>query len=145
MLGKGQISVNKKSADAPAVSTAQASSTGEYTIKVNGKNYAVKLDGDNKAVVNGKTYDIAVKAGIETKTSAGTSSDGEEVKAGLPGNVLRLEVSEGDEVAEGDVLLVMEAMKMETEVKAPKAGTVQSVLVAQGDKVVTGQALVTIG
>ncbi len=145
LLGKGQISVNKKSADAPAVSTAQASSTGEYTIKVNGKNYAVKLDGDNKAVVNGKTYDIAVKAGIETKTSAGTSSDGEEVKAGLPGNVLRLEVSEGDEVAEGDVLLVMEAMKMETEVKAPKAGTVQSVLVAQGDKVVTGQALVTIG
>ncbi|MEE3350297.1 MAG: biotin/lipoyl-containing protein [Candidatus Gastranaerophilaceae bacterium] len=145
LLGKGQISVNKKSADAPAVSTAQASSTGEYTIKVNGKNYAVKLDGDNKAVVNGKTYDIAVKAGIETKSSAASSGDGEEVKAGLPGNVLRLEVSEGDEVAEGDVLLVMEAMKMETEVKAPKAGTVQSVLVAQGDKVVTGQALVTIG
>ncbi len=145
LLGKGQISVNKKSADAPAVSTAQASSTGEYTIKVNGKNYAVKLDGDNKAVVNGKTYDIAVKAGIETKGSSASTGDGEEVKAGLPGNVLRLEVSEGDEVAEGDVLLVMEAMKMETEVKAPKAGTVQSVLVAQGDKVVTGQALVTIG
>ncbi len=145
LLGKGQVSVNKKSPDAPASSTAQASSTGEYTIKVNGKNYAVKLDGDNKAVVNGKTYDIAVKAGIETKASAGASGDGEEVKAGLPGNVLRLEVSEGDEVAEGDVLLVMEAMKMETEVKAPKAGTIQSVLVSQGDKVVTGQALVTIG
>ncbi len=144
LLGKGQVSVNKKSADAPAAST-QASSTGEYTIKVNGKNYAVKLDGDNKAVVNGKTYDIAVKAGIEAKGSSSSSGGGEEVKAGLPGNVLRLEVSEGDSVSEGDVLLVMEAMKMETEVKAPKSGTVQSVLVAQGDKVVTGQALVTIG
>ena len=145
LLGKGQVSVNKKSADAPASGSVQTSSTGEYTIKVNGKNYAVKLDGENKATVNGKTYDIAVKAGIESKTSSGTSGDGEEVKAGLPGNVLRIEVSEGDSVAEGDVLLVMEAMKMETEVKAPKAGTVQSILVAQGDKVVTGQALVTIG
>ena len=145
MLGKGQVSVNKKSADAPAAA-AQASSTGEYTIKVNGKNYAVKLDGDNKATVNGKTYDINVKAGIEAKEAASTGSgDGEEVKAGLPGNVLRLEVSEGDSVSEGDVLLVMEAMKMETEVKAPKSGTIQSVLVSQGDKVVTGQALVTIG
>ena len=97
-----------------------------------------------RITVNGKTYDIAVKAGIESKASA-SSGDGEEVKAGLPGNVLRLEVSEGDSVSEGDVLLVMEAMKMETEVKAPKAGTIQSVLVSQGDKVVTGQALVTIG
>jgi len=143
LLGKGQVSVNKVSADAQKAS-AQTSSTGEYTIKVNGKDYAVKLDGDNKATVNGKTYDISVKAGIEAKSSA-SSGDGEEIKAGLPGNVLRIEVSEGDSVAEGDVLLVMEAMKMETEVKAPKAGTVQSILVAQGDKVVTGQALVTIG
>ncbi len=43
-----------------------------------------------------------------------------------------MEVSEGDEVAEGDVLLVVEAMKMETEIKAPKAGTVSAVLVSQG-------------
>ncbi|MBR6099362.1 biotin attachment protein [bacterium] len=145
LLGKGQVSVNKVSADAPKAS-AQASSTGEYTIKVNGKNYAVKLDSDKKAIVNGKTYDIDVKAGIETKAADDApSGDGEEIKAGLPGNVLRIEVSEGSEVAEGEVLLVMEAMKMETEVKAPKAGIVQAILVAQGDKVVTGQALVIIG
>ena len=145
LLGKGQVSVNKKTADASSANSVHTSSKGEYTVKVNGKNYAIKLDGDNKATVNGKTYDIAVKAGIESKTSSEASGDGEEVKAGLPGNVLRLEVSEGDSVSEGDVLLVMEAMKMETEVKAPKSGTIQSVLIAQGDKVVTGQALVTIG
>lgn len=142
LLGKGQISVNK-TANKQAAPAAQASASGEYTVKVNGKNYAVKLDGDNKATVNGKSYDINVKAGIETK--AASSGDGEEIKAGLPGNVLRIEVSEGDEVAEGDVLLVVEAMKMETEIKSPKAGTVQSILVAQGDKVVSGQALVTLG
>ena len=141
LLGKGQVSVNK-TANKETAPAAQASSTGEYTVKVNGKNYAVKLEGD-KAIVNGKSYDVNVKAGIETK--AASSGDGEEVKAGLPGNVLRIEVSEGDEVAEGDVLLVVEAMKMETEIKSPKAGTVQSILVAQGDKVVSGQALVTLG
>ena len=143
LLGKGQVSVNK-SANKGAAPAAQASASGEYTIKVNGKNYAVKLEGENKATVNGKTYDINVKAGIESKAAA-SSGSGEEVKAGLPGNVLRIEVSEGDEVAEGDVLLVVEAMKMETEIKSPKAGVVQSVLVAQGDKVVSGQALVTLG
>jgi len=142
LLGKGQVSVNKVKADAPKAQTANAS--GEYTVKVNGKAYAVKLDGDNKATVNGKAYDIDVKSGIETKASASTG-EGEEIKAGLPGNVLRIEVSEGQEVAEGDVLLVVEAMKMETEVKSPKAGTVNSILVSQGDKIVTGQAMVVIG
>jgi len=143
LLGKGQISVNKVKADAPKASAA-SSASGEFTVKVNGKAYAVKLDGDNKATVNGKAYDIDVKAGIESKPSA-SSGEGEEIKAGLPGNVLRIEVSEGQEVAEGDVLLVVEAMKMETEVKSPKAGTVNSILVSQGDKVVTGQAMVVIG
>ncbi len=144
LLGKGQVSVNKVKADAPKANAA-ANASGEYTVKVNGKAYAVKLDGDNKATVNGKAYDIDVKAGIEAKGSSASSGAGEEIKAGLPGNVLRIEVSEGDSVSEGDVLLVVEAMKMETEIKAPKSGTVNSILVAQGDKVVTGQGLVVIG
>ena len=142
LLGNGQVSVNKTAGQAQ--SSAQASSTGEYTVKVNGKNYAVKLESDTKAVVNGKSFDIDVKAGIEAKSSS-TSGDGEPVKAALPGNVLRVEVAEGDEVSEGDVLLVIEAMKMETEIKAPKSGTVQSIEVAQGDKIVNGQTLVVIG
>ena len=142
LLGKGKVSVNK-TANKEAAPAAQASSNGEYTVKVNGKNYAVKLEGDT-ATVNGKAYDINVKAGIEHKASSG-SAKGEEVKAALPGNILRIEVEEGDEVAEGDVLLVVEAMKMETEIKSPKAGTVNAIEVAQGDKIVTGQTLVVIG
>jgi len=142
LLGKGQVSVNKVSANSakPSVS---ANTSGEYTVKVNGRAYSVKFDGNDKAVVNGKSYDISVKDGIETKASS--TGDGEEIKAGLPGNVLRIEVSEGQEVAEGDVLLVVEAMKMETEVKSPKAGIVKSILVSQGDKVVTGQAMIVLG
>ena len=140
LQGNGVIGV-RKNEPAKEVSTVSAGGN-EYTVKVNGKNYAVKLDGD-KATVNGKTYDINVKEGIESAPA--TSGDGEEVKAGVPGNVLRIEATEGTEVAEGDVLLVLEAMKMEIEVKSPKAGTVQSVLVSQGDKVVNGQALVVLG
>ena len=141
LLGKGVVSVNKSAnvqTSAPATS-----SNGEYTVTLNGKKYAVKLDG-SKATVNGKTYDTSVVAGIEAKASA-SSGDGQEVKAALPGNVLRLEVSVGDEVSEGDVLLVVEAMKMETEIKSPFTGTVQSIEVSQGDKVVNGQTLVVIG
>ena len=143
LLGKGQVSVNK-SAGKPAVAPA-ASASGEYTVTVNGKKYSVKLDSDKKATVNGKAYDIAVKDGIETAGASASSGAGEEVKASLPGAVFKLVASEGDTVAEGDVLLVLEAMKMEIEVKAPKAGTVQSILVAAGDKVVNGTPLVVLG
>ena len=104
---------------------------------------AIKLEGD-KASVNGKSYDFSVKEGIEQAASA-SSGSGEEIKAGVPGNVLRIEATEGTEVQEGDVIMVLEAMKMEIEVKSTKAGTVQSILVAQGDKVVTGQALAIVG
>ena len=141
LLGKGTVSVNKVSADKKEVST--VSSADGYTITVNGKKYAVKLDG-SKAVVNGKTYDIGVKAGVEEQAKSSSNAEGQEVKAALPGNVLHVEVSEGDEVAEGDVLLVIEAMKMETEIKSPVGGTVQSVEIEAGGHVQTGQVLVTV-
>lgn len=138
LLGKGTVSVNKTAGKPAAVS----SDSNEYTVTVNGKKYAVAFNGD-KATVNGQAYDFDVKAGIEHAQAAAGS--GEEVTAGVPGNVLRIEASEGDSVNEGDVILVLEAMKMEIEIKAPKAGTVQSILVTQGEKVVTGQALAVVG
>lgn len=139
LLGKGTVSVNKKSADA-TVETESSSSNG-YTVTVNGKKYAVALEG-NKATVNGKLYDIGVKAGIEAvSTPAG---EGKPVKAALPGVVLKVLVSINDTVAEGDVIAVVEAMKMETEIKSPVAGTVSSVEIEVGSKVKNGDVLVTI-
>lgn len=139
LLGKGSVSVNKKSADAPAQEVGNAADG--YTITVNGKKYAVALDG-KKATVNGKSYDFDVKNGIEAASAP--QGDGTPVKAALPGVVLKVEVSEGDAVEEGDVLLVVEAMKMETEIKSPVSGTVSSVEVELGAKVKTGDVLVTI-
>ena len=142
LLGKGVVSVNK-CAQAQKACEPCATSNDGYTVTVNGKKYAVKLDGA-KATVNGKAYDVNVVNGIE-ETSSAPAGDGKEVKAALPGNVLRVEVAEGDEVSEGDVLLVVEAMKMETEVKSPYSGKVQSIEVAQGDTVKNGQTLAIIG
>ena len=141
LLGKGTISVNKKSASEQAQTTA-SSGGNEYTVTVNGKKYAIAFEGQ-KATVNGKLYDYSVKEGIEaTPVSAG---DGTPVKAALPGVVLKVQVAAGDQISEGDVLLVVEAMKMETEIKSPVSGTVNSVNVELGDKVKTGDVLVTIG
>jgi len=140
LLGKGTISVNK-TANKPAASV--SSDSDEYTVTVNGKKYAVKFAG-NKATVNGSTYDFNVKEGIESG-SASVSGDGTPVKSALPGNVLKVLVSEGQQIEEGDVIIVIEAMKMETEIKSPASGVVQSVGVSVGDKIKTGQVLVTIG
>ena len=114
----------------------------EFTVTVNGKKYGIELDG-KKAVVNGKTYDFDVKTGIDK--SSGSAGDGQPVKAALPGTVLRVNVSVGDSVAEGDVIAVVEAMKMETEIKSPLSGAIKEVDIEAGDKVKTGDTLVTIG
>lgn len=69
---------------------------------------------------------------------------GEVVKSPMPGNILKINVSQGQQVAEGDVLLVLEAMKMENEVVATKSGTVAQIVTAKGAVVETGAPLVVI-
>lgn len=144
LLGKGSVSVNKVSAEAQAAKDSASSSekSNGYTVTVNGKKYAVALEG-SKATVNGKLYDIAVKSGIEAAAHA--PAEGQEIKAKLPGNVLRIEVSEGDTIQEGDVLLIVEAMKMETEITSPVSGVVRSLEVEVGNQVQSGQVLAVVG
>ena len=69
---------------------------------------------------------------------------GEVVKSPMPGNILKINVAQGQQVKEGDVLLILEAMKMENEVVSPKAGTVAQIAVSKGAVVETGTALVVI-
>ncbi|MDP6502874.1 MAG: biotin/lipoyl-binding carrier protein, partial [Planctomycetota bacterium] len=70
---------------------------------------------------------------------------GDPVPAPLAGNIWKVEVQPGQQVAEGDVIVILEAMKMEVQVSAPVAGTVQEIKVAKGDMVQTGDELATIG
>ncbi|MBQ9686417.1 MAG: biotin/lipoyl-binding protein [Oscillospiraceae bacterium] len=76
--------------------------------------------------------------------AAGGLAAGEVVKSPMPGNVLKINVSQGQQVAEGDVLLILEAMKMENEVVATKGGTVAQIVVSKGAVVETGAPLVVI-
>ena len=71
-------------------------------------------------------------------------ASGEVVKAPMPGNILKINVAPGQKVEEGDVLIVLEAMKMENEIVATKSGTVAQVAVSKGAVVETGAPLVVI-
>ena len=69
---------------------------------------------------------------------------GEVIKSPMPGNILKINVTQGQRVEEGDVLLILEAMKMENEVVATKSGTVAQIVVSSGNVVETGSPLVVI-
>ncbi len=143
--GKAQLGIRKKVPDKAAADGAKAASG--YTVTVNGKAYAVELK-NGKAMVNGSEYAFSVADGIIATANGGApaASGGTEteVKAAMPGAVLRVSVNAGATVSEGDELLVMDVMKMETPVTAPCGGKVKTVNVAQTDKVNTGDVLVVI-
>ena len=75
---------------------------------------------------------------------AASLAAGEVVKSPMPGNILKINVSQGQAVKEGDVLIVLEAMKMENEITAPKAGSIAQIAVSKGQVVETGSPLVVI-
>lgn len=126
----------------------EGSSAGAYTVSVGGEKFAVELSG-GKAIVNGTAYDVDIKEGIDasakSETKAAASSGASvEVKAPLPGAVMRFTAQEGAAVKKGQTILVMEAMKMETEIKAPADGKI-SYKVKTGDQVQTGTLLAVLG
>ena len=67
------------------------------------------------------------------------------IPAPLAGNIFKINVAAGQAVNSGDVIMILEAMKMETEVRSPESGTVQSVFVKEGDAVQVGDLLLTLG
>ncbi len=115
------------------------------TVTIGGKPYGVKIVGDGKAVVNGKEVSFTTEAGIKAAPAAAAApAGGQEVKAPVPGTVLRITANSGTKVSKGDEILVMDVMKMETPVTAPCDGTV-TLSVAATDKVGTGDVLAVIG
>nr|WP_324257810.1 sodium-extruding oxaloacetate decarboxylase subunit alpha [Cellvibrio fontiphilus] len=111
-----------------------------YTVEVEGKKYTVSVN-------NGG--DLTGIKPLHTGTSTSASKPAADVQARpvnapLAGNIIKIAVNVGDEVQEGDLLLLLEAMKMETQISAPCSGTVTSIDVKTGDSVVVGKTLLAI-
>ncbi len=147
LLGKAVVNgVRKKSLMPKESPAASPGGDGGYTVSVNGKKFAVEVKGD-KAVINGKSYDIGIQDGVETSgtgTVSHETADSTEVPAPMNAKVIKVLVNVGDQVSKGDVLFIVEAMKMEVEVKASVSGTVSSVAVEAGAQVTSGEALASI-
>ena len=123
--------------DAQAMAAPKKSGPEVYTITVNGQNYVVQ-------VTEGGDISAVAPAPTAAAPAAAPAGDAESVPAPLAGNIWKVEVSAGQAVQEGDVLVILEAMKMETEVRAARAGTVSSVDVKEGDAVQVGDSLLTL-
>ncbi|MCD8520704.1 MAG: sodium-extruding oxaloacetate decarboxylase subunit alpha [Saccharospirillaceae bacterium] len=118
-----------------------------FTITVDGNEYVVKVDegGDvtQLAAINGAPTSLGGSAAAGAAPVA--AGGGDPVASPLAGNIFKVMIQPGDQVAEGDLVIILEAMKMETEIRAPKAGTIGSVSAKEGNAVKVGDTLYTIG
>ncbi|MEY3018590.1 MAG: hypothetical protein RL336_1725 [Pseudomonadota bacterium] len=119
-----------------------ASETGIYTVSVNGQTYTVEVSAGGD--VTGLVPLAASANPVSPSTPVSPGGDAEKVPSPLAGTIVRVEVAQGDYVEAGDVVIILEAMKMETEIRAPKAGRVEALLVKAGDAIATGDALLSI-
>ena len=143
-LPEKPVAAKSTPASSPAekVSATPQGGSSIYQVRVNGKDFTVE-------VASGGSGTMA-PAPVPTPTPAAapvapTGGGGSPLTAPLPGSIFSMRCNVGDAVNEGDTVLVMESMKMESEVKAHQAGTIQSILVKEGDNVQTGDQLVIIG
>lgn len=144
MYLKGEAKINGIRWAADVKKAAPAGDVKAVKVTINGQAYEVAFDGDNAAIVNGKRYDIATAASDAKAPAAKTANGaGTAVKAPVPGAVLRFSVKDGDTVSEGQEIIVLEAMKMETPVASPAGGVIHF-NVKQGDQVQTGHTLADI-
>ena len=127
----------------------------KYKVTLNGRTYEVEVEAAEAMLLS--EYEAIAPAPLAAAPAAAApaaapaataapvvTGAGEAVNAPMPGTILKVNVSQGQAVKEGQVLCVLEAMKMENEIVAPVSGTVTGVLVAKGASVDTGATLVVI-
>jgi len=118
-----------------------------YTVRINDKEYDVEVERGKANII--KTTEVAaqsVPTPVVTSAPASpvVSAGGEAIKSPMPGTILEVKVSQGSRFKKGDVLVILEAMKMENEILAPADGIVKQVCTSKGASVSTGDALISI-
>ena len=124
----------------------------EFTVEVNGKRFEVNLEerGAPPIAASAQASESSGRpsgsggGGSEDSAGGATAAEGQQVDAEMQGTILSVEVEEGEEVASGDVVCVLEAMKMENDITAPVGGTVTEVAISEGESVDMGDPLVVI-
>lgn len=131
----------------------------KYKVTLNGKTYEVEVEVGKVVLLDEYEACAPAPAAAPAATAAPAVpaapaaapapapvalSDGEPVNAPMPGNILRIDVKEGDKVKAGQTLLILEAMKMENEIAAPKDGTVVQIATSKGAVVETGTPLIVL-
>ena len=117
---------------APAAAAVPVGDAAVYTVAVNGHRYVVEV---------AEGGDVSTITPAAPATVAAPAASADPVAAPLAGNIFKVQVGVGDSVAEGDVIVILEAMKMETEVRASRGGTIASVDVKVGDTVAVGDTV----
>ncbi|WP_158967840.1 sodium-extruding oxaloacetate decarboxylase subunit alpha [Paraglaciecola sp. L3A3] len=117
---------------------AKTSTAAAYSVRVDGQVFDVE-------VAESGALTSVQPAATSKAPVAKASTGGQVLSSPLAGNIFKVLVKEGDTVNSGDVIIIMEAMKMETEVRAPASGVISSIQTKEGDSVQTGQSLLTIG
>ena len=121
---------------------AAANSEGVYTVDVDGKQYTVKVsDGGDVTGIKSLGGSSSAEAPV---AASGDPANSVPVPAPLAGNIFKVLVKPGDRVTEGQKIMVLEAMKMETDVSTPEAGIITEVMVKEGDAVTVGQPLLSV-
>ena len=142
---ESQSSSAPKSAEAKSNSQgATASET--YDVNVDGKVYRVEVAPSGTLTSVTPASGSQTQAQPQTKSAASSAStSSQSIDAPLAGNVFKVLVRNGDSVSEGDVVMILEAMKMETEIRSAYTGTVTDITVGEGDAVTSGQPLILLG
>jgi len=143
LLGKVEINGVRKHSLMPK--EAEAGGDGTYSVSIDNKIYNVKINGD-EAIVNGQSFNISVNDGDveDSSNNSNGSSEGSEIVSPMNAKVISVNLNVGDVVNEGDIVFIVEAMKMEVEVKAASSGKISSIDAKAGDQVSSGDKMATI-
>ena len=118
----------------------------KYVATLNGKKYEIEIERvDGYRPLDRGAAAVAPTPIVAQAAAPAPAAGGQSVDAPMPGKILGVKVNVGDAVAAGQTVVVMEAMKMETEIVAPASGTVTAIHVNSGDMVESGAPMVTIG